>query len=58
MPKKKNRSTKKEIDDDIPKQNDLDDETIDNFKEKLDLEDQETEKGGDEIEKSESSKKT
>jgi len=57
MPKKKNRSTKKEIDDDIPKQNDLDDETIDNFKEKLDLEDQETEKGGDEIEKSESSKK-
>lgn len=46
MPKKKNKSTKKEVEEDTPKENnDINDETIDDFKEKLDLEDQETEKG-------------
>lgn len=46
MPKKKNKSTKKELEEDTPKQNnDIDHETIDDFKEKLDLDDQETEKG-------------
>lgn len=49
MPKKKSKSTKKETDVAVPKQNGIDNEVIDEFKEKLDLEDQETEKGGDEL---------
>lgn len=45
MPKKKNKGSKKEIDSDIPNENGMNDETIDNFKEELDLEDHQTEKG-------------
>lgn len=46
MPKKKNKPTKKEVEDDTSKQNnDINDETINDFQEKLDLDDQETEKG-------------
>lgn len=45
MPKKKSKTSKKEIDNDIPAENDIENETLDNFKEKLDLEDHETEKG-------------
>lgn len=46
MPKKKNKSTKKEAEEELPKQNnDIDNETIDDFKQKLDLDDEEIEKG-------------
>ena len=46
MPKKKNKSLEKKKEECIPKQiNDIGDDTINDFKEKLDLEDQEIEKG-------------
>lgn len=45
MPKKKSKNTKKEIDDDIHKKNVIDDETINQFTENLDLKDDQAEKG-------------